>query len=47
MTLTVRTLCLAIAIVLFAVAALGIGSGRINLVAAGLAFLALAEAVGS
>jgi hypothetical protein len=45
MNLTVRTLSLVRALALFAVAALGIGTGRFGLVPAGLFFLALAELV--
>lgn len=45
MTLTVRLFCLLLAAVLFAVAAIGVGSGRFNLVAGGLFFLAVAEIV--
>lgn len=45
-SLTVRTLCLGLAIVLFGVAAIGVGSGRFSLTAAGLFFLGLAELVG-
>jgi hypothetical protein len=46
MNLTVKTLCLFLALALFAVAALGIGSGRFNLIAAGLFFLTLAQVAG-
>jgi hypothetical protein len=45
MALTVRTVSLILALLLFAVAALGIGSGRFNTIAAGLFFMALAELV--
>jgi hypothetical protein len=46
MPLTLRTVFLVVAVVLFCVAALGVSTGRISLVAAGLAFLAAAQLVG-
>lgn len=45
MTLTVQLFCLLLAAILFAVAALGVGSGRFNLIAAGLFFMAVAAMV--
>lgn len=42
MQLTIRSLCLIIAVVLFVIAALGVDIGRISLVALGLAFFAAA-----
>ena len=45
--MSAQLLCLIVALVCFVVAAFGIGGGgRINLVAAGLAFLTVAKLVG-
>lgn len=42
MTLTIRTLLLLIALIVFVIAALGADLGRLNLIALGLAFLTAA-----
>jgi len=42
MTITFSVLCLLVAVILFIVAAIGVPSGRFNLVSAGLAFFSLA-----
>ena len=42
----IKTFCLAIALICFVVAALGIGSGRFNLLGAGLAFVVAGELFG-
>ncbi|HET9614951.1 MAG TPA: hypothetical protein VFP22_09075 [Candidatus Limnocylindrales bacterium] len=42
MQLTIRSLCLIIAVVIFVLAAIGVDVGRISLVALGLAFFAAA-----
>ena len=44
--MSAQLLCLIVALACFVVAAFGIGGGRINLVAAGLAFLTVAKLVG-
>ena len=41
-----KTFCLIVALVCFAVAALGIGSGRFSLIGAGLAFTVAGELFG-
>lgn len=46
MTLTVKLFCLLLALVCFGVAALGIGTGRFSLVAAGLFFVTAGEVFG-
>jgi hypothetical protein len=46
MVLTLRLVLLVVAVVLFAIAAVGIGASRVNLVALGLAFFAAAFLVG-
>ena len=44
--MSVRIFCLAVALLCFVVAALGIGTGRFSLVAAGLAFVTAGELFG-
>lgn len=46
MTLTLALVFLIAAIVVFVVAALGVSTGRVNLIAAGLALFAAAEIAG-
>lgn len=45
--MTVHLLLLVIAFILFVVAAVGVNAGRVNLIAAGLAFCVLAALLGS
>lgn len=45
--MSIATLFLLIALILFVIAALGVASGRVNLVAAGLAFATAAQLIGA